>query len=363
MRVLLDKSRIILERWSEEHNIGEISKLVNLTYDQVRNNYFKKFWKKGYLKRVSYGRYIINEKGKSKINFDLKVIKSRQMILELSKNKFSNQQIKSELKRKLGMDLTDSTIFSRINLLRQDHEIKHRRIKEINIKIDKSFYEFLGLILSDGYIGEYNIDFYNKDPSLISYYETLMNSWNQKFSKRFKESGVYEISVYSINLVSLVNKFLFNKKRFSDDLLNADKEIKNNLLKGFYSGDGSVFFSLSYRKSKEKWRIEPRVSLAVFNSRIMQDTLFILKALGYNPTNDENNINLNKKGDIKRFSREIKFIEGGKSNSKYYGSFSKNQILKYIATHLDNDKTLKKLIKEPSKEPIVNHIKNRLISM
>ncbi len=364
MRVLLDKSRTILELWSEEHNTKEISKLINLTYNQVRNNYFKKFWKKGYLKRVSLGRYILNGRGRSRIDFDLKIIKSREIILKLSKNKFNNTQIKDELRRKLNLDLTDSTIFSRINLLRKTNKIKHRRIKEIDIGLDRYFYEFLGLILSDGYIGKYNVDFYNKDPSLLSYYENLMNSWGLKFLKRIKESGVYEISVYSIHFVSLVNRFLFNKKKLSDDLLNAEKEVKNSFLRGFYAGDGSVFHSLSYRKSKERWKIEPRISLAVFNPGIMKDTLFILESLGYRPINDENNINLNRKEDIKRFFREIKFIEEGKiSNSKNYKGFSKNQLLKYIATSLDNDETLKKLLKVSSKEPIINHIKNNLRSM
>lgn len=364
MRVLLDKSRAILELWYQEHNIREISDLISLTYNQVRNNYFKKFWKKGYLERVSFGRYILSREGKDRINSDIKIIKSKEIILELSRNKFSNKQIKKELKKKIGLDLTDSTIFSQVSFLRRKNEIKHRRIKEINISEDKVFYEFLGLILSDGYIGKYNVDFYNKDPILICYYENLMNLWNLKFLKRIKDSGAYELSVCSIRFVSLVNKFLNNKKGLSKDILEAKSILKNSFLRGFYSGDGSVFISFSYRKSRSKWRIEPRISLAVFNKPIMDQTISILNSQGYNPTNDEKNIHLSKKEDIKKFFREIKFIEKGRiSHSRYYKGFSKNNLLKYISTKFDKDKTLKKLMKKPEKEPIVTHIRDKLRSM
>ncbi|MCK5624565.1 hypothetical protein KAI04_01865 [Candidatus Pacearchaeota archaeon] len=364
MRVLLDKSRAILELWSQEHNIREISNLINFTYDQVRNNYFKKFWKKGYLERVSFGKYVLSEKGRDRINSDLKILKSKEIILELSKNKFSNKQIKKELKKKIGLDLTDSTIFSQVSLLRKKNEIKHRRIKEIKIKEDKDFYEFLGLILSDGYIGKYNIDFYNKDPVLISYYENLMDSWNLKFSKRIKSSGTYEISVYSIRFVSLVNKFLNNKKKLSKDILNGKRDLKNRFLRGFYSGDGSVFLSFSYRKSQAKWRVEPRISLAVFNKPILDQTILILNSQGYNSTGDAQNIHLGKRKDIKKFFREIKFIEKGRiSHSRYYKGFSKNDLLKYISTKFDKDKTLKKLMKKPEKELIVRHIRDKLRSV
>jgi len=364
MRVLLDKSRAILELWSQKHNIREISYLTNLTYDQVRNNYFKKFWKKGYLKRIAYGRYILSEKGRERINSDLVVLKAKEIILGLSKKGLSNKQIKKELKKKIGLDLTDSTIFSQVSLLRKKNEIKHRRIKEINIDENGDFYEFLGLILSDGHIGKYNVDFYNKDPILISYYENLMDSWNLKFLKRVKSSGTYEVSVYSIRFVFLVNKFLNNKKNLSKDVLKGKDNLRKRFLRGFYSGDGSVFLSFSYRKSLSKWRIEPRISLAVFNMPILNQTILILKSLGYSPTTDGKHIHLNKKKDIKKFFREIKFIEKGRiSHSRYYKGFSKNNLLKYISTKFDRDKTLKKLIKRSEKEPMVAHIKDILRSM
>jgi len=364
MRALLDKSRAILEIWSQEHNIREISDLTGLTYNQVRNNYFKKFWKKNYLKRVSFGRYILGEKGVDRINSDLKILKSKEMILEMSKNKFSNKQIKKYLKKKLGLDLTDSAIFSQINLLRRNNEIKHRRVKEIDIKIDGVFYEFLGLILSDGHIGKYNIDFYNKDPSLISYYENLMGFWNLKFSKRIKSSGTYEISVYSIRFVSLVNSFLNNKRKLSKAILESKSSLKNSFLRGFYSGDGSVFISLSYRKSKSRWRMEPRISLAVFNKPILEQTMLILKSQGYRPISNGKDIHLNKKEDIKKFFHKIKFIEKGRiSHSRYYKGFSKNVLLKYISTKFYKDKILKKLIVKANKKLIVKHIRNSLRSM
>lgn len=364
MRVLLDKSRRILKLWEKEHNIREISDLMGLTYDAVRNNYFKKFWKKGYLDRVSYGRYILNERGKKRIDLDLKIIQSREKILELGKKKFTNAQIKKEIKDNFGLNLTDSSIFSRIHLLKKEHYLKNRRIKEISIPLDEKFYGFLGLILSDGYIGEYNVAFYNKDSKLLSYYEGLMESWNQNFLKRIRDSGVYEISVYSIRLVSFVNKFLNNKKHLSRGLLEAKKVLQTNFLRGFYSGDGSVFFSLRYRKKYCRWYLEPRISLAVFNKRIMEDILLILNNLGYSPKHDGNNINLNKKKDIRKFFREIGFIEGGKiSGSRNYNGFSKNQMLKYVANKMEGDEKLKYLLNEDSKEQIINHIKSGLSSM
>ena len=354
MRKLSDKSKEILCLWKKEHNISEIAKLSGLSYDQIRNNYFKRFWKKGYFERISYGKYALNEKGLKRIELEKKIVDSRKIILNLSKKGKSNLEIKKFLKDNLRLDLTNSTIFSRVHLLKKEHKIKSRRIKEISVNENKFFYEFLGLILSDGYIGDYKVCFYNKDKDILLYYEKLIGSWGLNFSKRLKESGVYEVSVHSIKLTNLVNLFLSNKKVLSNQILEGKDIFKKMFLRGFYSGDGSVFISISFNKKKSKWRIEPRISLAVFNKPIMEDALFILNSLGYSPIVNGEHICLSKKKDIFKFFKEIRFIEGGKiSHSRYFKNFAKNDLLKYIALNLEKDSFLKN---EKDKSKIVSHI-------
>ncbi len=355
MRTLKEKSRNILKSWSNEHNIQEIANSHNLTYNEIRNNYFKPFWRKGYLDRVSKGRYILNTKGKSKIKRDIEFLKSENIILKLSKKGLSN----NEIKRKLKIKLTDSSIFSKIYRLKQNHTIDNRRIKKIDkIKINKNFYEFLGLILSDGYIGKYNIDFYNKDISLLLYYYNITKNWGQKTYQRIKDSGATEIALYSIKLVRLVNKFLNNKKSLSDEIIK-NEAYQNYFLRGLFSGDGCAAISITYRNSKNRWRVEPFIALAVFNNNIMPQLLNLLKSKGYSPTFDKNCIRFSKRKDIKKFYKEIKFIKGCKiRQSKYWRGFEKNQVLKYIANF--PDKSLKCYLTK-DKNQIVSHIKKKLI--
>jgi len=363
MKVLTEKTRNILRLWKDEHNIQEMADITTLIYDKIRNNYFKHFWRKGYLNRNSKGRYILNSKGKLKINQDLNFLKSEDVILKLSKKKYNNKEIKKELEKKLNLKLTHSSIFTKVSHLRKIHKIKDRRIKEINdVKINKDFYEFLGLVLSDGYIGKYEIGFSNKDSSLISHYcEIINNKWNQKFYKRKRENGLTEISIYSIKLVNLVNEFLNNKKSFSDKIMKKENYY-NSFLRGLFSGDGCIAVSISYRKSKEKWRVEYFVSLAVFNDKIIPFIIRILKIKGYNLTFNKNYIFFHKKEDIKKFYEEIKFIEGVKiRKSNYWNGFEKNKVLDYIANNISEDYKLKELVKENDKENIINHIKEQII--
>tara|TARA_Y100000310_G_scaffold266828_1_gene278516 strand:- start:9847 stop:10932 length:1086 start_codon:yes stop_codon:yes gene_type:complete len=361
MRVLLKKTRDILKLWSKENSIKDVSNIMGIPYKKLIDNYLKKFWKNDYLDKISKGRYILNKKGKSKINQDLNLLKLESLLLKLSKKRFTNEEIKKELKSKLNLELTDSSIFSKISRLRKLYEIKHRRIKEININIDNNFYEFLGLILSDGYIGKYEVVFTNKDYNLISYYKSMIKKWGQKTYQIKGESGASRLSTCSINLVALVNKFLNKKESLSDDILNGKINYQNCFLRGLYSGDGCIAISITPRK--EKWRVESFISLAVFNDKLMPSLIGLLKSLGYNPVFDKNQIRMHKKEDIKKFYKEIGFIKGGKiRQSQYWRGYEKNQVLKYVANYMGSDNELKGL-KKGTKEEIIKHIKTQLTRM
>lgn len=362
---LKEKTIEIMKIWRTEHNIKEISVMVNESYEIIRNNYFKQFWKNNYLIRVGRGKYILNQKGEERIKENLKNKKADDLILKLSKTRKSNKIIKKELKTKIGVTITDSSIFSKIYRLRKKENIPKRNLKEINkIKINKDFYEFLGLILSDGYISKYCLDFYNKDQSLLNYYKKIVNENGLVTKERKKESGVTAQTIHSIKMVKLVNKFLNNKNELSEKITKVNKKHQKHFLKGVYSGDGSICLSLSYRKSKKRWRVEPFISLAVFNDKIIHSIVEILEENGFNPRKSKDTINLNKKKDIKRFYDKIRFINGSKiRKSKYWNGIEKNKVLKYSVCYLNKDIKLKHLKKQGEKEQIINHIKERLAQM
>ncbi len=358
MQILTKKSRDILECWSEEHNIREISKLSNLKYDIIRNNHFKYFKKCDYLNRISKGRYILNKKGKDKLNKDLIQLESEKIILETSKKKASNKDINKILYKKLNQNMTDSALFSKIYRLRKKHNIIRRHIKEINkINVNKSFYEVLGLISSDGYISKYYIEFSNKDKRMLKEYRDIAIGWGLKSSERISGNNGTLITIHSINFVNLINKYLNNKKRLSKEIIYGERKLQNAFLKGLFSGDGCVSISISFRKNSNTWRVESCVSLAAKNENIKYPAYIMLKNLGYTPNLGDKNVWIRKKEDISKFRKEIGFVGGSKiRKSKSFKGLEKNKLLDYVVKNLQKDRILKKLKTQKDKEKIVNHI-------
>ncbi|MAG52387.1 MAG: hypothetical protein CMH62_00320 [Nanoarchaeota archaeon] len=362
MKLLTEKTKDVLNLWLKEHSIKEISNITGIANKRINDSYVKRFWKNGYLDRISKGRYILNEKGKEKLNQDINFLKSENLILKLSKNGCTNHEIKNKLKTELNLDLSNSSIFSKIHRFKKSDKIGDRRIKNIDsIKIDKNFYEFLGLILSDGYIGRYEVIFSNKDNSMVSNFEKLIRKWDQNLYQIEGESGAIRSALFSVKLSELVNSFLNDKRYLSEKILNGGFVKQNYFLKGLYSGDGCIAVSLRMRKKIVL--IEFFISLAVFNEELTPSIVKLLESKGYNPKFNKTHIRMQKKEDIKRFFKEVKFVKGAKiRKSKYWNGFEKNKLLDYVVNYMQKDNKLRNL-RRTTKEKVIEHIKKQLTKM
>jgi len=365
MQYLTKKSKRVLKLWKREHSIGEIAELSKEEYNIIRNNYFKHFKRKSYLDRLSRGRYMISEKGKEKLAQDSKHLKMNSTILKLSRKKYSNKEIKKKIMEELNHEITDSSLFSKIYRLRKTYNIKRRNTKYLkDIEINEDFFEFLGLILSDGHIRKYQIEFTNKDKAILDRYKKTITQCGLDFREKLIQLEATKIIVYSLNFVNIVNRFLNNKKKLSDKLIKNKKSMQNAFLRGLYSGDGCSGISISYRKIKNKWRVEPFISLSAFNHNIRNPVFLMLRDKGYTPIMDNRNVRLIRKKDILKFSKEIRFIDGLKiRKSKYWNGLEKNKVLNYIANDINDDYNLKKLTVQIDKDNLVNYIKGRLTNM
>ena len=210
-------------------------------------------------------------------------------------------------------------------------------------------------------IGKYEVVFSNKDSSMVSNFESLVNSWNQNIYQIEGESGAIRSALFSIKLSELVNSFLNDKKYLSEKIMKGNSTNQNYFLKGLYSGDGCIAVSLRVRN--QNVLIEPFMSLAVFNEELNPSIVKLLESKGYTPKFNKTHIRMQRKEDLKKFFEEVKFVKGAKiRKSKYWNGFEKNKLLDYVVNYMDKDSKLKDL-KKTTKEKVIKHIKLQLTKM
>ena len=105
----------ILKSFRSKQNIQSVADIFDTTYDIIRNNYFKRFWRAGYLIRIRYGYYIISEKGIDKIKDMEMCYRINNFILTQAKRGKSNKEIITVIHEKYNKSLSCSTINSESN--------------------------------------------------------------------------------------------------------------------------------------------------------------------------------------------------------------------------------------------------------
>jgi hypothetical protein len=364
---LTKNSLNILKSFEKVQNIQSVADRFGTTYNIIRNNHFKHYWKSGYLVRVSKGHYIISNKGRKKIVSTKRWIEIENTILMMAMKKKTNEDIINFVLSKYKIKLSHSSVYSKIFRLRKRHNFKNRRIKDVKIppKSDPELAELLGLIFSDGSYNNNNVCFHNTCIPLLNYFEknmykvfNLKNPYN-----RVKLSGTSELTYYSTVLSQFIISLMGRKERIPYEIKTGTKEIKRAFLRGYFSGDGSVCLSISIEPRRKKRLIfSTNVAIACKPQKIRDELVDLLESLGYNVKKDHQSLRINKNEDLKKFYNEISFIEDSKitSHSKNFQGFRKNQVLKYIVTLLRNDQKLKKLTYDCNKEMIVRYIKNKM---
>ena len=108
------KSLEILNSFENVQNIQSVADMFGTTYDVIRNNNFKHYWRKGYLHRVGKGFYILSENGKNKIKEIEGLYGINKIILRSAKQGKTNEEIIEIVNNQYGKKLTHSAVYSKI---------------------------------------------------------------------------------------------------------------------------------------------------------------------------------------------------------------------------------------------------------
>lgn len=135
---------------------------------------------------------------------------------------------------------------------------KRNKISELNwdgkeIKTEWQAY-YIGLMMSDGYIipanGMSSIKLVNKDGEfeLLNYLQKCLIKHPKEL---MKEKNNYFFRIYSLKFMENIQKLgvLHNKTYCDLHIPNMPKELIRHFIRGYFDGDGTVFFDRKYLKS------------------------------------------------------------------------------------------------------------------
>ena len=146
------------------------------------------------------------------------------------------------------------------------------------------------------------------------------------------KDGVKTTEINSNRLTRFFRWLMTKNKLLPVHILEkSDERILREVLKLMFSCDGSPVFTLKFDKHKKIWRKVRRIKFASKNKMLLFQVAGMLKRLRLTPQISEGEIIIEKKRDIGKFSKEIRFFEGVpmSKNSKWFG-LSKNEVLDLI---------------------------------
>ena len=304
------KSLDILKFYKEEQNINSIAKNFNTTYNIIRNNYFKPFYKQRYLRKTKKGHYILSTKGIIKIKKVEKQHLIEKSILKLAKEQKSNKEIINFISEKFNQDITNSSIYSKIYRKRKKNNIKRRNTNKINIpkKFSTNLAQFLGLFFSDGSYSKYDVCFYNTCQPLINKFIFLTQNIFKLENPctRLKPSGAVEARFGSVHLSDFIFSLIGKKQKLPDKIINGSIKLKKAFLKGYFSGDGGVCLSISLESRRKKRLIfSSNIFISCKPLKIRKELAHLLTSIGYNPTIGSSSIIISRKDNLSKFYNEI----------------------------------------------------------
>lgn len=247
------------------------------------------------------------------------------------------------------------------------------------LKPSKDLGILVGLLLTDGNLSKhgtsYQIEFTNKSQELHKLFkQTIRNLFNiNKFSEffdsRFKDikRTILRNKKICENLIENFGTFrtkqfdngLFPESRIPDFIFKLPENELREILRVMFSADGAVSIWVVRNKRKSVWEIKKLIKISCKHPLIRNQLFQLLKKLKFSPTlrtsNDE--VVLFKKEDIKKFQKEIGFVQGVKitRDSRHWEGFEKNSILNLaIKTFGIKNKQLNKFNK---KEEIISFLK------
>ena len=236
----------------------------------------------------------------------------------------------------------------------------------------------IGLLLTDGSVRTnkkahtWKINLSGKSDELHSIFKNKMKKIFGliKCTEWTDKKGVNATEFNSKLAVQKLLKFspTFRTKKFDDGTFPNAKIPEffndlsaNNLARVFqimFSADGCVSFGVFWDEKKRRWELKRRIQLSSRHPEIKQQIANLLRErFLINPRVEKRGLILDRKQDILKFAKEIRFVDGVKitRDSKNWCGFEKNQILDIVIRSMKLKK--KDLQKFRTKEEIIHFLK------
>jgi len=235
----------------------------------------------------------------------------------------------------------------------------------------------VGLLLTDGCVSSSRfVVFHNKS-------EVMHKMFQKEFSKIFgavhfternETNGTKRTQVTSKPIVKKLlrtcNLETFRRKQFENaefpnvKLPSFVKKLSiakiQKILQVVFTADGSISVSARWHKQNSGWEIRRRVELSCKHPTLKKDFIELLKQVGFSPNSSGENITLEKKEDILKFAKEVRFVPEVKvgGDSKYWKGTEKNKVLDLAVRTLSLTK--KDLKNFKTKEEVLRYLKSLL---
>ena len=208
----------------------------------------------------------------------------------------------------------------------------------------------IGLLLTDGSLWcnkkskLWSISFTSNSDELVAEFENLIfelfhlkvhkrlykGSWEVKGGISKKVAA--ELTSYSPTYRTLAYSKEENKYPESKipEFIFERLELAKEFLRYAFTGDGTVIFNIG--KARYGFRFDRCVKLYCEHPNLRKQYYELLEKLGYKPTMLKDAVLLRKPENIKKFEREIGFVEGVKiSGNGLWKGIPKSQLLKFAA--------------------------------
>lgn len=236
----------------------------------------------------------------------------------------------------------------------------------------------IGLLLTDGCVSDKRfLIFHNKSEVMHQEFRKYVTEifGDVHFTERFEVNGTKRTQVTSKKIVKklleLSEMATFRKKQFDDGVFpetklpifikNLSKNSRSKLLQAIFSADGSISVSVRWHKGNKNWEIRRRVELSCKNPSLREDFFKLIKDFGFSPRVSRENITMERKSDILRFTESVRFIPHLKigGDSKYWKGFEKNKLLDLAAKTFDMERS--DIEKFSKKEDVMRFLKSNIV--
>jgi hypothetical protein len=239
----------------------------------------------------------------------------------------------------------------------------------------------VGLLLTDGSVRNQKrsqkVIFSNKSEILHELFRKLMGKlFNvQRFEERTDRLGVKSTIKTSKNIVEFLLTLTpsYRTKPYEDGtyppteipkfIKQMSKEDLSKVLQIMFSCDGSVVLGVKWHKLKNHWVFTRRIQLTSVLPKVLNGLSKLLREkFQMRPKIWKNEIVLDRKHDILKFSKEIRFLDNvtiSRKSRNWYG-FEKNFVLDLVVKTFELRKT--DLDRFQTREEVIEFLKSQIKS-